>query len=437
MTSQRGQRGASLLTNTNTRLSKSLISAGTMEESLSLQHHSSSSPFFPFKLTATLSALKIVCGCMLVGLAAAAIIQSAGLAWKAAGIAGGIVVIISGVLGAYSVRTGANRQYVILFFLSCLSSLIASVTVIIYSATGLAQDANTPYGGREDGEANSLRKSREAAMLINTVLIIVSFLDIIFSLPSIIITLRELCQCYNPSLLVPGPGRSAGARKDWLMSWLGHQPPVFYSPTSAIPYAKMPGSPFRPVMTRTSPPFVQIPSEPSQSQPASRQSPRDGQARQVRPRQRSKSPNPRHHHQVHHHRAGYQAPHHHHHLHPPPPHPAYAPYEIFAPLYHHHPAHLLAYPHTMGWVLGPPDWDQQIYQDRRYQERHQDRSDRSERTKRSRSKSQSKDSKRKKARPGPTDSDIEKTYTGRDRELAEEFIEQTMEARGGTESEAW
>ena len=95
----------------------------------------------------------------------------------------------------------------------------------------------------------------------------------------------------------------------------------------------------------------------------------------------------------------------------------------------------------MGWVLGPPDWEQQIYQDRRYQdrhqERHQDRSDRSERTKRSRSKSQSKDSKRKKARPGPTDSDIEKTYTGRDRELAEEFIEQTMEARGGTESEAW
>ena len=47
---------------------------------------------------------------------------------------------------------------------------------------------------------------------------------------------------------------------------------------------------------------------------------------------------------------------------------------------------------------------------------------------------------------GPTDSDIEKTYTGMDRDLAEEFIEQTMEQSGGatadqtvsgTESEAW
>ena len=92
----------------------------------------------------------------------------------------------------------------------------------------------------------------------------------------------------------------------------------------------------------------------------------------------------------------------------------------------------------VGWVLGPPDWDQTVYQERRQPER----------TKRSRSKSHSRsglDSKRKKTRiaggagagGGPTDSDIEKTYTGRDRELAEEFIEQTMEARTGTESEAW
>ena len=141
------------------------------------------------------------------GLAAAAIIQNAGLAWKAAGIAGGILVMISGVLGAYSVRTGATRPYVILFLVSCLTSLLASVTVIIYSATGLARDANTPF---TEG-----RERREAAMLINTVLIIVSFLDIIFSLPSIIISLRELCNCYNPSLLLHQAG---GPRKDWLMS---------------------------------------------------------------------------------------------------------------------------------------------------------------------------------------------------------------------------
>ena len=54
--------------------------------------------------------------------------------------------------------------------------------------------------------------------------------------------------------------------------------------------------------------------------------------------------------------------------------------------------------------------------------------------------------KSKKSPQGPTDSDIEKTYTGLDRELAEEFIEQTMDPgiivertlqQSGTESEAW
>ena len=65
---------------------------------------------------------------------------------------------------------------------------------------------------------------------------------------------------------------------------------------------------------------------------------------------------------------------------------------------------------------------------------------------------------KKKGKKGPSDSDIEKTYTGLDRELAEEFIETTMAdppvhgggpggnpgghhshhiLQSGTESEAW
>ena len=60
--------------------------------------------------------------------------------------------------------------------------------------------------------------------------------------------------------------------------------------------------------------------------------------------------------------------------------------------------------------------------------------------------------KKNKSKKGPSDSDIEKTYTGLDRELAEEFIETTMadpsghhinvvdhqrNLQSGTESEAW
>jgi len=103
------------------------------------------------------------------------------------------------------------------------------------------------------------------------------------------------------------------------------------------------------------------------------------------------------------------------------------------------------------WVFGPTEWDSQIYPGYERQpssggkEEKRRTRDRDQR-KRSRSKSQPKENsnKRKKTRKGPTDSDIEKTYTGMDRELAEEFIEQTMDpgvgvdqTMSGTESEAW
>ena len=102
------------------------------------------------------------------------------------------------------------------------------------------------------------------------------------------------------------------------------------------------------------------------------------------------------------------------------------------------------------------DWTQHEAGHHPGQQRHS--RDREHRHKRSRSKSQPREqasNKRKKSDrrqgKGPTDSDIEKTYTGMDRELAEEFIEQTMDAGGGgsragldrdhtvsgTESEAW
>ena len=168
--------------------------------------------YFPYRLTATLAALKVVSGCLLVGLGAAAMVQQAGYSRQATGIWAGVVVIISGVLGAWTIRTGALRGSVIGFLLSSVLSLISSVVVIIYSATGLARDASQPYGLRRDEDGNLvvweegvIVPNREAAMLINTLLIIMGVLDVIFSLPSIIISLREVCQCYNPSLLLPPP----------------------------------------------------------------------------------------------------------------------------------------------------------------------------------------------------------------------------------------
>ena len=79
--------------------------------------------------------------------------------------------------------------------------------MIIYSATGLARDASQPYGLRRDEEGNLvvweegvIVPNREAAMLINTLLIILGFLDIVFGIPSTIICLREICHCYDPTM---------------------------------------------------------------------------------------------------------------------------------------------------------------------------------------------------------------------------------------------
>ena len=423
--------------------------------------------FFPHKLTATLSALKIVGGCALVGLGATAMVQKAGYARQAAGIWGGVVVIISGVLGAYTVRANATRPFVFTFLFSCLLSITASALVIIYSATGLAQDANQPGGYYLDEEQDKLipeeeLPSREIAMLINTLLIIIGVLDIIFSLPSIIICLREVCECYNPSLLTPhksGPSYlEEVARKEWLKAWLGQQSHIFYSQSSGIPYSKFPTaqSPYRPMTSRsrTTPPFIHIPSDQSQSVLASsKHSPKDApqQRQQQRGRSRSKSPNPRQTHST---------------LHPtkppssmmvpPPSHfMSYPPLEVFTPYYpaygpppsHPSPNSNLSHPHLVGVhhpmhsnIIPPPwmysqEWDEQTTV-RERTPRRRDHNVQRDHRKRSRSKSQGKEVKKKRQK-GLTDSDIERTYTGRDRELAEEFIEQTMEARTATGSEAW
>ena len=201
MDGRRGARSSLGVQSSSTlKHSKSVISGATQaEESLSI-----TGGYFPFKLTATLAALKIVGGCMLIGLGAAAIVQHAGYAGHAAGIWDGVLVIISGVLGAYTVRTRALRVYVILFLVSSLINLLTSILLIIYSATGLAQDANEPYGVEKSDSGDLVPvseiniTSREAGMLINTLLIILGFLDIIFSLPSVILCLRELCDCYDP-----------------------------------------------------------------------------------------------------------------------------------------------------------------------------------------------------------------------------------------------
>ena len=470
--------------------------------------------FYPRKITYVLSSLKIAAGCGLVLLGALALYQKASYARTASGLWSGIIVIISGVLGAFSVKMSASRAYVWAFFASCSMSIISTVLVIIYSATGLARDSGFPGGFVRDIDTGELVPvtednfpPREGAMFINLGLILLGVLDILFTLPCCIICLRELCDCYNgmsggSSLGLldshahhtpggPGPPYPDD-QSEWLMSWMG-QPPfhhpnnVYFSQASGMPLPhhspyKLPAPPPYPTLMaapphQNTPPFVMLhPSDPSHSSgqsPGIRSSRRSrSQSGRGQPpdssgsekRNRSKSPR---HSSAEGRRGG-------------PRQQVLVPAGHFAPLelyYPYVPPPVASYPSPGSqWAYPYPQYPgyeyeayynpQQQYYDYQhymamYGHTHRGRRSTSSRaSKRPRSKSGGRSDggermmdprsahqnrPKKKSKKGPTDSDIEKTYTGLDRELAEEFIEQTMDPgiivertlQSGTESEAW
>lgn len=437
------------------RFEKSLISSGTLERERGEDSFTLQNLYFPFKLTATISALKIVEGCLLIGLGAAALVKYASYSGHASGIWGGVIVVISGVLGAYSVRTNAIRVYVILFLLASMISLLSSVFVIIYSGTGLSKDAKKPYSKelKSDEIAESV-SSRESVLLINTLLILLAALDIIFSIPSIVICLRELCDCYYTRNVPLSPGG-----RDWLGTWLSQQNQVFYNKPGN--YDKLRGSTYN-----HPPPFIYVPPDNHDK---------------IRYRTRSKSPKSKlsgtgpNHCKVHDPDKMKSYPQ------VPFPYYAAAPLEYFNPYYFPpgpsyassvpfssnvsykppptpaFPRQVLGYPH--GYMVGgglqppnwyyPPEWDPsyQLHQDHQpRREKRKRHNTRDQKRSRSRSKSINKDLDNKSPSRGLTDSDLERTYTGMDRDLAEEFIDQTMDnpnstvnvdTRDTTVSEEW
>ena len=448
--------------------------------------------FYPRKITYTLSGLKIAIGCGLVLLGALALYQKASYARTASGLWAGIVVIICGVFGAFSVRMAASRPYVWAFFASCSMSIIATVLVIIYSATGLARDSGFPGGFVRDVDTGELIPvteanfpPREGAMFINLGLILLGVLDIIFTLPCCIICLRELCDCYHGmsggsslGLLdghahpgqpgIPGPAPYPDDQSEWFLPWMGapppqqHHQPVYFSQASGMPlppphspykYTAPPPYPTLLSVPQSTPPFVMLhPSESSGQSPNGRRSRSQsgrGQLDSSGSEKRGRSKSPRHSSENGRRQqqqqqvlmpAGNYAPVELYYPYVPPPMPSYGP----------------SYgPSPYGPAPWPMDYDayynQQFYdyQYMMYPPRGR-KSTSSRASKRPRSRSGGRGHydmaaaqaaaaaitpnseggamrrPKKKGKKGPSDSDIEKTYTGLDRELAEEFIETTM-----------
>ena len=401
--------------------------------------------FYPRKLTYVLSGLKIIFGSGLVVMGALALYHKASYGRTAAGLWAGIVVVISGVFGIFSVKMNASRTYILSFLGSCILSLMASVLVIIYSGTGLARDSGFPGGFVKDPDTGDLipvsevnLPARKAAMFVNLVLILLGVLDILLSLPSCIICLREICECYSPSRIMAArratAAASSGGSNEWLMSWLGQQSQIFYSSNSGLPYGKIAtgasGQPYHLIPatpTRATPPYMFYPSEHSQTTSVPTSSNRHS------PKKRSSSSPSRSYY------PNYASPLE---VYPPPAHQYY-----YAPTYPS-PGSNFSQPAMVPWGIFTPE-DYEMYlagaqaaaaqhghqyqhhyemddhygQSRRhhYHHHHQDHR---------------RDQRKKRRKGAPSDADLDRTYTGLDRELAEEFIEQTMDpnAVGGPSS---
>ena len=436
--------------------------------------------WYPRKAITVLSILKLVLGGGLVILGALALYQKASYARLASGLWSGFILFLSGVFGIFSVKMSASKPYVWAFFATCSMSIIATVLVIIYSATGLARDAGLPGGFVRDPESGELVPvteadfpPREGAMFINLGLIILGVLDIFCTLPCCIFCLRELCDCYNgvsggSSLgLLDHPGPHHPTHEDqseWFMPYMNPQN-IYFSQASGLPmpykYSAPPPYPTILSVPQSTPPFMIYPPEASQT-PSGRRSrsqsghrpPQDSSGSEKRTR--SKSPRS---------------------TEGPPRSTRGVPqqYLVPAPLELYYPYVPPPMPSYGGLPPPYPTWGNPMdyeayynpqfyyYNDMLYTQPQQRgrRSTSSRASKRPRSKSRGAGSNgqnettpnsdmrssrpKKKTKKGPTDSDIEKTYTGLDRELAEEFIESTMAdpavmertVMSGTESEAW
>ena len=451
--------------------------------------------WYPRKAITVLSILKLILGGGLVILGALALYQKASYARLASGLWAGFILFLSGVFGIFSVKMSASKPYVWAFFATCSMSIIATVLVIIYSATGLARDAGLPGGFVRDPESGELVPvteadfpPREGAMFINLGLIILGVLDIFCTLPCCIFCLRELCDCYNgvsggSSLGLldhPGPHHHGGHhhgghddQSEWFMPYMNPAQMgqnIYFSQASGLPmpykYSAPPPYPTILSVPQSTPPFMIYPPEASTGpSPSGRRSRSQSGHRTTQDssgsekRTRSKSPRstegPRSTRGVPQHQQQYLVP---------------APLELYYPYV---PPPMPSYggmppPPYPAWG-NPMDYEAYYnpqfyyYNDMLYAQPPNNqrgrRSTSSRASKRPRSKSRGapggppaetpnsemRSRPKKKTKKGPSDSDIEKTYTGLDRELAEEFIESTMAdpavmertVMSGTESEAW
>ncbi|KAK8393121.1 hypothetical protein O3P69_013272 [Scylla paramamosain] len=415
--------------------------------------------FFPAKLALSLGLIKLFLAILMVVLGALALVLNAAMATLGVGLWAGAVAGLAGFLGVCSSRRPYVQVYVVSFMCVAILCIVSSGLVIILSATAWARDnrhQRAVYVDQETQEEVEVLGEvlvQRPAVLVSGALVLLGVLDCIVSLACVAVCVKEACGL-NSKGAVRVQGLSEGHnRKERLYRWLGQQKTIFPigstqgpprgvssisqfvplsssdSSSSATPRKALsdPTSPSSTLPSSTShkihklgkdtsaPSHISFKTEqtsvPSILKPSAL--PILNHGSHSLPPPTTYLPTTKHQHlyphpQDHRHSMHSQMP-------MPYPHQAYQ---------HHFPPHAahpsLYYPHLMTPMMPASQHSMD-------QEHHQRTSKKKEGRKHREKKEKHEKRKHKKAKKELTDEQIERTYTGLDRELAEEFIDNTME----------
>ncbi|XP_067136662.1 uncharacterized protein [Centruroides vittatus] len=184
--------------------------------------------YFPRQLATGLGMAKILMSILLFIFGSIAIVVEASLSLLGGGMWSGMVVLVTGIFAIIAAKRPSSSVHVVSFLCLSILSMAATGMVIVFSATGLVNDLNSPSSYFVDNEGNKLSTFGEVnlkgpAIILNGILVVVATLDCLFSVACCVISVREACRCISLYQDSACEEQDSQARKERLINWLGQQ----------------------------------------------------------------------------------------------------------------------------------------------------------------------------------------------------------------------
>ncbi|KAK2714531.1 uncharacterized protein LOC136039754 [Artemia franciscana] len=110
--------------------------------------------YFPAKLALALGMAKVLMGLLFIAFGVLAIFEKATYSQLGSGLWGGAMIIVCGFLGLVAGKNHRSMVYIVSFLITSLLELAIVGLVLVFTTTGLIKDYNTPMGFFIDKEDN-------------------------------------------------------------------------------------------------------------------------------------------------------------------------------------------------------------------------------------------------------------------------------------------